>query len=30
MKDLITIAKDRVGNYRKNSAILLAKLSISE
>ena len=30
MKGLIEMAKDRIGNWRKNSAILLAKLSLNE
>ena len=29
MKFLIDVAKDKVGNWRKNSSILLAKLSIN-
>ena len=29
MKFLIGVAKDKVGNWRKNSSILLAKLSLN-
>ena len=29
IKFLISVAKDKVGNWRKNASILLAKLSIN-
>lgn len=29
MKFLIDVAKDKIGNWRKNASILLAKLSLN-
>lgn len=29
MKFLIEVAKDKIGNWRKNASILLAKLSLN-